>query len=119
MGCNKNEGCKYIYSNEYPTEKSSIDSAIDEVTTQISETSTTLKELFIPDDYLGNKLKTKLEKLCLDLDTDNNNLLLEKGNIDTFINEKIEEHHRHYDDWVRNQELLRQKSNEESEGEEK
>ena len=67
-----------------------------------------LNGLYIPDDYLGTKIKSKLEIIDSDLDNCNTSLLNESSNINAFIDEKINEHSNHYITWLSSQ----KKSNE-------
>ena len=115
MSCNQDEGCKNIYSVIYPSYKSSIDSSIDELSNSVLEVSNVLKELYIPDDYLGNKIQTKIDELYKKFNSSIEELSTEKANIDTFIDDKVIVHKYHYNTWKANLES-QSDTNNESEG---
>ena len=90
MSCNKDSGCKELYSVTYPNLRSNINNGFNEVSKDASEVEKEIKKLYIPDDYLGNKLQTKIDEL----------LSTEQSNVNTHIDEKIEEHQNHYNDYL-------------------
>ncbi len=100
MGCNRNRDCKEIYETTYPTLRGYVNSGIDSINKYASETVTRLQGLYIPDDYLGNKLKDKIEELNTKLNTDLDSLSSGKDSVDSFVDRMIEEHRQHYKDWL-------------------
>ena len=102
MSCNRDSGCKELYSVKYPSYKSDIDSQINDVNNKVMEVEDLLNELYIPGDYLGTKIKTKIEELCTELNNNIEELSSEKTNIDSFIDDKINDHKTHYNTWLAN-----------------
>lgn len=98
MACNRDEGCYNIYTNIYPNAQESIDGSIGNIKSEITEISTTLGELVIPEDYLGEKVKRKVEEIQTFLEKDLSDLDTEKTAIDGFIEKQIAIHKKHYDD---------------------
>ena len=100
MSCNKDSGCKELYSVTYPNLRSNINNGFNEVSKDASEVEKEINKLYIPDDYLGNKLQTKIDELLLNLNTNLELLSTEQSNVNTHIDEKIEEHQNHYNDYL-------------------
>ena len=99
MACNKDFECLRISNAIYPNLKNDINGSVNMVTNNISETVSILETLYIPEDYLGNKVKNQIQVICGNLDEDISNINMFNSNINEFINEKIIEHKRHYNTW--------------------
>ena len=99
MECHKNAGCFRIYHDIYPTAKESINSSINKIIESITDIESTLSELYVPDDYLGEKVKREIGKIneCFDSDKKSINKAYDsiKSDIDTYINV----HKQHYVDY--------------------
>ena len=115
MGCNKDSGCLTIANSTYPGLQSTINSSIKTITTGLTEITSELNTLTIPEDYLGKKVKRELESICSSLSSDQSNIVATSGNIGRFIGTKVEEHRNHYNSWKRAQEELKKKQKEEEE----
>lgn len=112
MSCNKDEDCYRIYIKEYPSYLGTIDPAIRSIKTQIEEVETSLTGLSLPDDYLGNKIKDKLDILISDIDSDKSSISAETTAIRSHIITKRAEHKEHYEEWkIKKARLDEQKDN--------
>lgn len=109
MACSKNQDCLRIATDIYPGLQGEIDGSIQTIVSSLNDITGELSTLTVPGDYLGNKVREKLETIISSLDSDKSNVEAAKGNIDTFIGEKVEEHLEHYDSWEREQEELKKK----------
>lgn len=105
MGCNRDSGCYRIANETYPRLKENIDASIQTINNRLTDDITTLDGLVIPEDYLGVKVKEKLEEITSLFASDIDDLTKTKTNLDTFISEKIKEHKNHYDSWKSVQDL--------------
>ena len=93
MACdNGKEGCKNIVNNIYPRLSSEVNSAISAINSGLSEIGSSLGGLSIPDDYLGSKVKDRIQKINNLINEDMSDVKMESSNIRTFISEKTEEH---------------------------
>lgn len=101
MSCNRDSGCLNIARSIYPGLKGEINSSISSVNNQVDGIIGNLSSLAIPDDYLGNKVKSKLEEICTGFETDKSELNSAKANVNAFIDSKIKEHYGHYYEWQR------------------
>ena len=106
MSCNRDSGCLNIARSIYPGLKGEIDSSISNVNNQVEEILGELSSLTIPEDYLGNKVKMKLDEICSGFETDKSELSAAKANINAFIDGKIQEHYSHYNEWQRLQKKM-------------
>lgn len=106
MGCNRDNKCFNLYTRVYPSAKESIDGSINTIKGELSDITTALEELYIPDDYLGSKVEAQLEKICLNLKNDEALLTVLGGGINSFVNSKIQEHKQHYTNWKRIQDSI-------------
>lgn len=104
MGCNRDDGCLNIARNTYPNLLSGIDNSTLFINNQINDVIEELNSLIIPNDYLGNKVKEKLDEINENLNNDVSELNTFKNNINSFIEKKIKEHEKHYIDWQNMQE---------------
>ena len=101
MSCNRDSGCLNIAKSVYPGLKGEINSSISNVNSQISEIVGELSSLVIPEDYLGNKVRTKLSEICSGFESDKSELNSAKADVNVFIDSKIKEHYGHYYEWQR------------------
>ncbi len=96
MACSRDSGCLTIAKRIYPELQSKINNSTNTVKTGMNEIIEVLDELFIPQDYLGTRVKEKIDEICEDLGND--------VNINDFIVSKIKEHKKHYELWHEKQE---------------
>ncbi len=104
MKCSMNESCKRLSNDILPNAKTSVNNDFNEVNESILKIETDLKELEIPNDYIGNKLNTKLEELYESLETnisDNTDVVSDFNN---YIEKEITIHNNHYENWKKKQE---------------
>ena len=106
MGCNKDSNCLNIYSKVYPNAKDSIGSSISTIKGELNDIESKLNELFIPNDYLGSKVKEQLKEISINLQEDESSLDSLKKSINTFVDTQIKTHKGHYDNWKKQQDLL-------------
>jgi len=99
MGCNRDNNCLKIAKDTYPSLQSDIDNSVSNINNQIDATIESLSNLYIPDDYLGNKVKDKIKEICDELTTDEENVKSFSSNVNNHIKQKISEHQTHYDRW--------------------
>ena len=99
MACGYNANCWRIANSIYPSLKDEISGSINATNKDINGIVDELSSLQIPDDYLGEKVKSKIEDICLNLNNDSKDIKAINGNIDGFIESKILEHQGHYNDW--------------------
>ena len=109
MGCNRDSGCLKLYSVTYPNLESEINTSISSADGEINEIISELSNLYVPDDYLGNKVQNRLQEICNSFSEDSDKLKTEKNKINSFINTKIEEHRQHYNSWQKAQEIAKQR----------
>jgi hypothetical protein len=114
MGCSRDNKCFSLYTKVYPSAKESIDGSINTIKGELSDITTALEELYIPDDYLGSKVESQLQKICLNLKNDEALLAVLGGGINSFVNSKIQEHKQHYTNWKRIQDSIMAKKKEEN-----
>ena len=105
MSCNRNEKCRVI-ANNYNSRKNSIDSNCSNMKNNVSMISRSLNFFDIPDDYIGNKVKSKIEEITKNLKSSSDGIDAFKQNIDSFIDEKESEHNNHYWSWKKKQDEL-------------
>lgn len=105
MGCNRDYNCYSIAKDVYPNLKKDIDESIKKTSTGINDIVDELSILTIPEDYLGTKVKEKVDEMKEFYSEDISELGSFNKAIDNFINEKIREHQGHYQEWKRQQEL--------------
>lgn len=103
MSCNRDSNCLNI-ANDYVTKKSSINSSLNSMKTNIETVGTSLNNIESPSDYLGNKVKEKIEIISSNLSNSVDNITSFNNNINTFINNKEIEHRNHYNSWKKAQE---------------
>lgn len=113
MGCKRNDACLNIANKKYPSYRNEINNDIKEINNNLLEIESSLKGINIPDDYIGEKTYESINHILSYFEKDKEESLSIKTDINSFINEKIKEHKRHYDDWQREQE----KKDEEKESE--
>ena len=113
MACSKDQGCLTIANSIYPGLQSEINSSIKTITTALSDITSELSTLTIPEDYLGKKVKEELESITNNLNSDQSNVVATSGNIGMFIGKKVEEHRNHYNAWKKAQDELKKKQTEE------
>ena len=99
MGCNRNYGCQKLANTVYPNLKTEVGKDITKAKSEIEEIVNTLKGLSIPEDYLGEKISTRLNEICSDFNSDAGELDSTKASINSFIDTKIVEHNIHYQKW--------------------
>ena len=104
MGCNKDEGCLNIANNVYPGLQGEINGSISSITNNVNEIISGLSGLSIPDDYLGEKVKSQVDSICGSLTSDVGEISSLSGSINNFVGSKIEEHQEHYRNWLAQQE---------------
>ena len=117
MACNKDSGCLKIANSTYPGLKTEIDSSSTAITDNIQSVIDELSALSVPDDYLGEKVSSRLKTICTELTSDIASVKTMNSSIDGFIDEKITEHTNHYNAWKREQErlaMLKKKKQEEN-----
>lgn len=103
MGCNRDSGCLKLAKSVYPSLQESVSSSVNNINNQIEELLGTLSNLYIPEDYLGNKVKEELTEICEGLEGVKGNVDSFSGSIDTFISQRINEHQIHYNNWRQSQ----------------
>ena len=110
MGCNRDSYCNTI-ANNYASKKESINSDLTSVKSDINNICELLNSFVVPNDYVGGKVKEKLESISKNFESNSDNVTSFNSEINTFINSKIEEHHNHYQSWKLAQEELAKKEN--------
>lgn len=106
MACNKDSHCKTIADN-YPSLLAPVEDSISKITGSISEISGGLGGLSIPDDYLGTKVKSRVQRICAYFEANSRQVSMLGSKISNFVSEKITEHNKHYNDWVEQERLAR------------
>jgi hypothetical protein len=106
VSCNRDSNCLNI-ANTYSSSKGSINTNLNSVKTSISEIDTKLKSFNVPNDYIGNKVLEKINSISSDLSTSSSNVDSFKQSVNTFINQKEQEHRNHYQAWKKKQEELK------------
>ena len=99
MACGKDQGCLRIANSTYPGLQAEINGSINTITNNINEIMSVLNSLSIPDDYLGSKVKTRVNSICSSLSSDEGEVSSISGNINSFVSSKIKEHQEHYNMW--------------------
>ena len=108
--CN-GENCLSI-ANDYINKKSSLNSSLNSMKENITNASDTLNSLSVPEDYIGNKVKQKLESIHNELVADAEIVGNFNKEISGFVDQKVTEHRNHYHNWRMAQEELFKKKNE-------
>lgn len=104
MKCSMNESCKRLSNDVLPNTKTTVNNDFNEINESIENIEIDLKGLEIPNDYIGNKLNTKLEELYESLDlniNDNTNVINDFNN---YIDNEIKVHNNHYETWKKKEE---------------
>jgi hypothetical protein len=99
MGCNKDYDCLKLANETYPSLQSEIFSSLSTVSSQINGIGSKLMGLSIPNDSLGERIKSRIGDICSYLNNDNeiiDNLI---NSVNKFVDEKEIEHKDHYDKW--------------------
>lgn len=99
MGCSRDSNCLKISKIVYPSLEGDIDASTSNINNQIEAIIDSLSALYIPDDYLGNKVKENLSEICEGLTSDRESIDSFSSSIDNFISQKINEHEGHYNAW--------------------
>lgn len=113
MTCN-GENCLSI-ANDYSVKKGSVNSSLNNMKSDITSASDTLNTLNVPEDYIGNKVKTKLETVFNDLSASADRVSAYNNEVSSFVDQKVAEHQTHYRAWKQRQEELALKAKEELE----
>lgn len=116
MSCGKDAGCLTIYKTIYPNLKTEISGSISKINGTVNGIIGSLNGLSVPDDYLGSKVKSRLSSITQGLSGDLSSLDGAKGAIEGFIDQKIPEHQKHYNDWVEEQKRLAQEKEKKKNG---
>jgi len=111
MGCNRDSNCYTIARKVYPELKTDISDSIDKTSVELNEIVDELNTLKIPEDYLGEKVKEKIDEMKDYFTSDISDLKLFDNAIERFINEKINEHEEHYQNWKITQEKKKEEEN--------
>ncbi len=104
MGCNRDDKCLKIAQEKYPTRLNEINNDFKVLNTSLSEIETSLKELSIPDDYIGEKTKESINLILSSFSEDKKNNDAINNDIKSFVDEKINEHKGHYNKWKQREE---------------
>ena len=112
MGCNRDSGCYTLAKSTYPKLQSDANGAITAAKNDINSVIQNLQGVYVPGDYLGNKVKVKIDELCKGFDGNISELSTISGGINTFVSGKITEHENHYNDWKRREEEKKKKQEE-------
>lgn len=100
MACG-GERCREIYQNIYPRLQNEISSSISQVNNGIDSIIDGLSALVIPDDYLGAKVKDRVQSIVQSFDSDKVVLKGEEGKISQHIALNIAKHKQHYSDYLK------------------
>ena len=106
MGCNKDYNCFNLYRNVYPSAKYDINHSFKTIFYSNDDIIKVLKQLEIPEDFLGDKIRENLDKIIGDSLDDKNDLEMFQQKTNRFIDDKIEEHKYHYNEWKYMQEEM-------------
>ena len=107
MSCSRDSGCKIIAERTYPSLKDEINSEFETISSDVMDVLNELSGLVIPDDYLGSRVKDRLNKIGANLSNDAMKVKSAKSDVNTFIDARINEHTIHYQEWEAEQERLR------------
>lgn len=107
MSCSKDSGCLKI-SNDYHNYMSEISNNGANITSRLSDVSSSISLFDIPSDYIGNKVMDKIKQINNSLANDNANTSGMISNINAFASLKSEEHLKHYKEWQIMQERMKQ-----------
>ena len=105
MACNmgKGPGCKDI-ANKYTIYVEDISQSVSSIKINLSKIKSELESLSVPNDYLGEKVKSRLESICSNFSSDESSIDGAFSSIESFANEKKNDHMQHEADY---QEYLR------------
>ena len=103
MACNRDEHCKEIAS-DYETKIGEVNSAFEDLKSDIDGIKGNLQGLIVPNDYLGSKVKDKISSLEDVFGTTSENITGIKGAVIQFAELKRDMHQKHYEDWLKEQE---------------
>ena len=113
MSCNHDQRCLDI-ANEYGPKKGQINADLNNVSESISTINTKLKSFSVPEDYIGNKVIEKINSISNRLIASSDNVDSFKNSVDSFIDNKEQEHRSHYNAWKkRYDEMMAKKSGDE------
>ncbi len=96
MKCSNNESCKILSDDILPNVETDVYFDFLEINDIINNTELSLKELTIPEDYLGYKINKELENIYKVFDktiTDNNDI---DNNFSNYVDNEIKIHSEHY-----------------------
>ena len=112
MQCNKDDKCLTIYKIYYPEWQKSIGGYVASANNVLTNILDPLGGLVIPNDYLGEKVKSQIQDLCRNFKNDSINLGNEGKIISNKINDFISIHQNHYRTWYENHkdELIEQQN---------
>lgn len=111
MRCNRDSGCYTIAKSTYPKLQGEANGAISSAQSDINSIIDSLGGLTIPNDYLGNKVKKKIDEIDKAFSSNVNELSTIKGKLDTFVTAKIKEHENHYNAWKKQEEERKKQEN--------
>lgn len=117
MSCNKDSSCLNLSRTTYPSLKDDIVTSFQSANKEVNKLIDTIQCVHVPDDYLGDKVKSKIDTLLDGFYNDIDSLNTEQTNVKTFILAKIDEHEQHYQDWKKQQEVWAKKKKEKEENE--
>lgn len=102
MSCNKDENCRNI-ANYYQNISKNVKNSYVKIYGEIGEVAEKLSMQVIPEDYLGEKIKDKLEKLKLVYEENIEIMSITEKQMMSFIDEKRIEHKKHFNEWFEQQ----------------
>ena len=99
MSCGKDGGCLKIANEVYHALQSDVTNDGNILLNQLDNIMNDLNAIKPPEDYLGEKVQSRIKEIGNNLETDRENLYGKLKVIDEFIDAKIKEHLVHAKDW--------------------
>lgn len=105
MACSRNENCHNI-ANDYKGKIEDIKNDCRAISSILEDDKSSLTTYQLPDDYLGDIIREELETIKSSIDDKIIKVNDYKIDVTSFVNNKIVEHDKHYEEWCKQQRKL-------------